>query len=310
MHRHTAFAALALSLTAIPAQARDACVAGTHGGLPAEDAETVVAIVCEELQAAGASVAPPGTAPPDGPRWEVSARRLGDGLILTLSRLGASGRVERSERLQIADLRDTPVAARRLATAIHTGRPVAETARVDNLVESETRAYEKVHGELFWGVGILGGYIPQSDTGVAYGFTLTAFYEAPRWSVGSDLRFLFAEGDGRRIEDDYDDYYDSTSAFAFAWAVGGRWFLTDTDVSPFLGGGLSLHGLDVDGTSFNGNGFGLGAYASAGLELLRLHGSRLTVDARVDLPFYLADDYTGADGRYVTPVSLGVTYAW
>ncbi|MCA9537700.1 MAG: outer membrane beta-barrel protein [Myxococcales bacterium] len=315
MARHPLLTAALSTLLPLAAHAADdTCLIGEHTGIDPGDARTVTGLVCEELAARGVPVGAPQEAPGDGRVWHVRLNKLGDGALLSLSEESPPGKVVYAQRLQIGDLKESPVAARRLAKAVSRHQPVHETAQVSNMVQEETRAYAKMHGEVLWDAGVVGGFVGGTDTGLAYGFTLGVGYEAASWAIGSDMRFLFATGDAQRAEDGWGDSHEEKSASAFMWGVGARYFFSEGSVSPFVGGGLAFTALSVDTIEAQGDKTGLGAYAAVGVEIFRLHESRLAIDARLDVPFFdvpvvsWSDD--SVESSHHLPVSLAVTYAW
>ena len=308
----------ACTVTALPTMARaasDTCLVGDHTGIADGDALTSARLVCDAVRALGRTVGPPTTEPPPGPAFRVQLQPLGRSLILTLAEEAPGGAVVTQRVLRLTDIEEVAVAAPRIAEAVVRRVPLEDTARVDNLVREETRDYEKKPGEFFWGAGVVtGAMLADRVDGALVGLDLRAFYETPRWSVGVDFRFAGYNS----------DQSDSTDAMQVALSVGGRYFFADGDFAPFAGGGLSMLSLQAPalagpGTS-DGNGAGL--YAEAGVEVLRLRESRLSVDVRLDAPLYQLrkdeysyDGYGSGEQRsdaagYAVPLTVGVVYAW
>lgn len=291
------------------------CVAGARTGVPEADAETARALVCAALARQGLAIEPAAAgdaAAGTAERYRVDLRPLGDAVILTVAQERPVGTEVDARTLSLASIEEVPVAAERIARALKAGEPVAETATVDSLVGEETRQYQKKHGEFFWSLGIAGGYALNADSGIVPGLAFGGFYETSRVAIGVDLRFVAGKDDGA-----------GTAAMSFG--VGARWFLTDTDFSPFVGGGLSFLTISTDGTDDGGDyeelsKTGLGAKVELGVEALRLHESRLIAALQVDVPFFELerDDYgwdpdpptTEPESTYVVPVVVSMAYAW
>ncbi len=106
-------------------------------------------------------------------------------------------------------------------------------------------------------------------------------------------------------------------------AVGGRYFLRSTAISPWIGGGASLLFATRSG-ALRQDGSGVGVFGAVGLELLRFNRHRMAIEFRLNLPFsklsdtepddFLSDLLDQGSGRsprpdrYVTPFSLSISY--
>ena len=104
-----------------------------------------------------------------------------------------------------------------------------------------------------------------------------------------------------------DDTSDVLSGF-FIFSLGGRYYTTNQDVSPYVGGGLTRSFLDLSlpDVGFSGNGAGLGAYVDAGVEMLRTHHAHRAIGARLDAPFFSLNNTSHVSGSetYLTPAGL------
>jgi hypothetical protein len=134
-------------------------------------------------------------------------------------------------------------------------------------------------------------------------------YEANRLEMGVGLR-----GGGSASSNN------GPSMGYFMVDVGGRYYFSDADISPYAGGGLQWMylSLTVPGENFSGNNGGLGAFADGGVEIMRTHHAHLALGARVDFPFFSLQNsngsgYTGfamsgpistTTNTYYAPVSL------
>jgi len=121
--------------------------------------------------------------------------------------------------------------------------------------------------------------------------------------VGGGLRFGGAGGNPGNPPE--------SNGFAI-FSLGGRYFTSDADTSPYLGGGLtwSYLSLWLPGEGFSGNGSGLGGYIDAGVQILRTHKTHLAFGARLDLPcFNLTNSNSYLGAGTPAPAPTNVYYA-
>jgi hypothetical protein len=301
-------AAAGVTLAAAQAQAQEpelvaapaafTCSLGDHAGVESADAETVRSLFAQEL---AARRAPPGA-------YEVRIGKLGSKLLLTLSDRRADGTIDERHTL-IGGVEEASVAAPRLVDALANGKPVEETQTVSNVLTQEARSPVTKQGK----PGFIGDVIAVTPvgikTGVAAGADLGVTYEMERFA-------LF--GIGRIAGGSSGSQYGFTY---FNLGVGARYFLTDGDVAPYVGGGAGFSGYsaDADGTyntynsagptsatgrtQFGATGFNL--HAEVGVEAFRTHHACLLAGLRLDTPLFELADGSG-EKRYAMPVSLTV----
>jgi hypothetical protein len=257
-----------------PADTRPACRLGEHDGIDDASAGTATQLVCDAIQHAG---------PASGEHYRVSLGTLGQIVVLTVTREGATpGSVVDSRQLRLQHIEEIPVAAPRLGEAIVRGLPVEETQKVDNLVGEETRVPRSKGGHVKFAMGLM-GITPPLDKGVtpSPGIILDLHYETAngRLELGSDVRFGGGSNDNGRLA--------AVDGF-FEFSMGGRYYTSDTDFSPYVGGGFawSYFNLTLPDGAFSNDHSGLGAYLGAGFEVLRTHSTHLSLGGRLDLPFY------------------------
>ena len=256
------------------------CRLDAHEGIDDPDARTAALLVCSEI----ARLNPPADA-----HYHVTLGKLGTIIILSVTREGETPEVTADVReLRLRGIEEASVAAPRLAESIVHGTPIVETEKVDNLVGQETRPTAKRGGgSVHFSLGIV-GEIPPLDQGVAPapGLDLHVHYENKAWELGGGMRF----GSGQATS--------SAPAVGFYMAeLGGRYFMNETDVTPFFGAGVGWEYLNlrIPSTGFEGNNAGLGAYAEIGVEFLRTYHTHLSVGVRLDLPFFsINGDWTDA----------------
>lgn len=282
-----------------PSSSAVACVLRSSEGVPAQDARTAAALVCEALLAAGAQV---DTEPvPDrGERaaYEVGVRALGRLIFLQVSFRSAGGAQQRSESVQVNAIEEVPVAARRLAEAMLLRKRVSTTAEIDNLVGEDGRRFVKRRGETLLALGVLGFVAPGVETGGGFGAFGRIHFETASFGAIIEARLA---GSGARNGDNV----------LGGLAVGGRWFWFPTNLTPFLGAGAGIAWLsseDDRGAKVYGSGFV--TFAELGLEFMRFYSSRIDVFLRLDVPtFELKGDERRKD-VYWLPVSFMASYSF
>jgi len=248
------------------------CRLAEHAGFEEADARTAGQLVCLAIGRAGASQAV---------RYRVSLGKLGNTIILVVAQEGPSiGSTVDSREMRLQGIEEVEIAAPRIAESIVHGTPLAETQKVDNLVGGETRQPKTAPGKVHFALGLI-GMMPPLDQGAAPapGFNLDLHYETGSGRL--ELGGSFRAGGGAASN--------TAPSMSFAiFSLGGRYYTSDTDFSPYVGGGLSWGylNLKVDGQTESGDNSGLGAYVDAGIEVMRTHHTHLAFGARLDLPFY------------------------
>jgi hypothetical protein len=277
------------------------CRLGDHEGFEEADARTTAQLVCAEIGRAGAQ---PGT------HYRVALGKLGSVTILSVAREGDTpGSTADSREMRLQNIEEVVVAAPRIAESIVKGTPLAETEKVDNLVGQETRQPKSKPGKTHFALGLV-GLLPPLDQGFtpAPGINFDVHYETgtQQFELGGSIRFGGGSG----------GHQTAVSNGFFIFSVGGRWYTSDTDFSPYLGGGLTWSFMSVwaPDINVNANNNGLGAFADAGFEVLRTHHAHLAFGARLDLPFYSLNNEqfysyaTGGTTNPPTPTSAPSTF--
>jgi hypothetical protein len=277
------------SATAPPQPPDPACRLVANQGVAASDAETATRLVCSEIIQAGA---------PSGVRYRVAFGTLGSLIIVSVDREGEGpGTVADSRSMTLHGIEEIRIAAPRLAESIVHGGPIAETQTVDNVVDEEARVPQSRPGKLEFGLGLAGAFTPfASGLGVAPAVILDLHYGMSQLEIGGSFRFGAPSGGSA-------DNSQPTGNLVSA-SIGGRYFTTNKEISPYVGGGLaySYYSLSLP-SGFDGNNSGLGAYVDAGVEILRTHRGHLALGVRVDLPFFALNDQAGSSGPGLTASS-------
>ncbi|RME44004.1 MAG: hypothetical protein D6795_18575 [Deltaproteobacteria bacterium] len=279
-----------------------ACLIGEHPGISDSDARTTARILCDELRARKVAVGQPVTAADSATiAYRSTLERLGTSLILTFAYESPVGRTVKSERIQLRGIEEVPTVAPRLAEALVTGKSLAKTEEVGELVGEETDTFKQKSGHALKGMGL--GVITVPGTGVVGAPAIDAhwFYETPDFGLGTNFRFGGIPGDNALLY--------------LNWSLGGRYFFTRRNITPFVGGGMFGHLLTVKSADLRSNDdkfsdttAGIGAYLAGGIEFLRLYEAHLTLEVRVDLPFGKLEDE--GESHYAVPISLflGVSF--
>jgi len=262
------------------------CVVGEHAGVDRDDARTTADVLCHGLAAHGAR---PGV-------YDIRIGKLGGKLLLVLAER-ASGD---DRRLFIQGVEEIPVASERIVTALVDHKSLEQTESVDNVVSSESRT-------------------PKQKTvqpGVILGLTGQSAVGGPTTASGGleiDMQFrlhnlaLLGEGRAGGIGSS-----DNKLGYA-SLGVGVRYFLSDADVAPFIGGGLMFAYFQANeggAPAFDGSGFG--AYGELGLAFMRSSHVGGVVNLRADIPMFSltqsGSDSYNASGEYVSTSSTSSMY--
>lgn len=151
---------------------------------------------------------------------------------------------------------------------------------------------------MHFSLGIV-GELPPLDQGFgpAPGLSLRVHYEAKSWELGGDIRF----GDGQATST-------APRVGFFMAELGGRYFFNETDVTPYIGGGIGWEylNLQIPSIGFAGDNEGLGVFGEVGVEFLRTYHTHLSVGARLDLPFFSIND-NGFESCPLAPNTFSTT---
>lgn len=285
------------------------CLIGDHPGILDSDAETAAMLVCDELRKQGISVGEPVyEARAQANVYRVVIRRLGEKIFVRLSQENPVGTVIVERQTTLANIEEMIPAAPRLVDALIHNKPIADTVDMESVVEHEARELRKISGESLWNVGIFGISLPGAGITAKPALGFGWSFENPTYAAATEFRF--------RIQDEADRFEAEGDLFSFfSWSIGGSYFLNKQNISPYVGGGLALVGVEfetttrvkkqkewfgsaeryrelwgeewewVDEHSSEGEN-GLGAYVAVGIQALRLTQSRLKFELRVDRTFF------------------------
>jgi hypothetical protein len=264
------------TLAAPPSGATIACVVGDHPHEYPDSARTAARLVCDALRQRGADVsADVGDGTGASAAYVVNIEQLGSIFYLGASYQEPLGVSKRSRRMSIYGLEEAEVAAPRLAEALLDEKSTEANVTYDSVVGSEQRVNAKKSGEFVVGLGLAAVSTPAAQTYMGPAFQLFGFYETRSWGIGVQGHV----GDAA-IQPHQTSFYSSFS-------VGARYYLSDEDLTPLLGGGLALsHMSESKNGDIGVSGGGTSAYLEAGIEAFRLHKTHFIATLRADLPFY------------------------
>ena len=263
-----------------PAPSGPPCRLAEHSGVDDTDAGTVAQLVCSALSRAGAQ--------PDA-RYRVGIGKLGSVYILSVALEGDTfGSTADTREMRLGLIEEVPAAAPRIATAIVHGTVIEDieapspTAAPAVPKAAAPSSAAKVH----FALGMIGTFPPLDRSGTpAAGADLELHADWSTAEIVTDVRF---GGDSS----------DRSVGITFVeFSMGGRFFTSQADLSPFIGGGFAWSYLamtDHVHNDFDGSHTGLGSYGEIGLEIGRTHHTHLAFGARLDLPFYSMLNDTGA----------------
>lgn len=225
---------------------------------------------------------------------EVRAVRLDQRITLHATLNNAHGSPLYQVKTTAMSLDDMEPVAERMASALHRRTPIENTRDLDNVTAKEARAPNRLFAEKVFGI----------RTGMALPFGK---------HVDADPA-LFAQFDGRLEGRSYFLEFagglmlpsqfggDDEGIGGLVGLIGGAYYLSHTEVAPYLGMGLSpriMFGA-YSGAALTANG-------RLGLMFMRMSSSRIYIEAGVDQhllplsPDLFDDRYDPITDRYVDP---------
>lgn len=222
---------------------------------------------------------------------------------ISATRYTAAGAAVHSARITASSLDDMVPAADRLAKALHDRTDVKEAMTLDNITEKEMRVPNRVKTETLAGIKTAFTYAVAKDIKLAPMLTLTydGRHESTNYFVEWGVGFTMPSTN-------QDDRYEYGGLHA---EFGLSYYLTHTNTSPYVGGGVLPRILS--------GGVSLAPYLQGGVMFMRSSSTRVYTDLRVAqnvMPLDFTLDYEiGADApedieRYPTEFtfSLGVGF--
>lgn len=281
------------------------CSLGDHAGVDDADAATVRDFFAHELANRHAGA---GT-------YEVRLGKLGGRILLVLEEKHPDRTVD-ERRTLISGVEEVPVAAPRLIDALISSKPLEETQNASNVLTAESRTPTMKQGRMGFAGGIIGATPLTMQSGFAAGGELGIIYEAEHFALTGHGRLASGSSGGQ-------------SQFTyFNLGVGARYFVTDGDFAPYLGGGagFSVYAMSPTSSSYSSGSYdasgnytyaatppsysanGMNLYGEVGIEAFRTHRAAMFAAARLDAPLFMVSSTDGntTTNKYAMPVSLTV----
>lgn len=276
---------------------------GEHTGIEETDAESAAMLIATEFRKLGVSVDDPvDRTKTSDTVYRITFNRLGLKILVKLSHEMPLGTVLNEKQLWIDNIEEVIKAAPRLVDALVNDKEIDQAIDMETVTSHEAAELNKKPGESLWNVGIFGAFIPGTEAVANPGYEFGWSYETPKYGVGTEFRLSASE---------YEYMFAS-------WSIGGRYFFNAKNISPYVGGGLSIFGGSYEDTDHydydpffddyyyddeSGQDSGLGAYFVGGISMLRLTKSRLKLEVRVDRPFF------SLPGDDMMPITFGIFFS-
>lgn len=281
---------------------------GEHTSIEEIDAQSAAMLIATEFRKLGVPVDEPvDRTRTSGTVYRVTFNRLGQKILVKLSHEMPLGTVLDEKQLWIDNIEEVIKAAPRLVDALVNDKEIEQAIDMETVTTHEAAELNKKPGESLWNMGIFGAFVPGTDATANPGYEFGWSYETPKYGVGTEFRLSASE---------YEYMFAS-------WSIGGRYFFNAKNISPYVGGGLSIFGGSYeesyedsyyydDYDYFNGYYYdddesgensGLGAYFVGGISMLRLTKSRLKFEIRIDRPFF------SLPGDDMMPITFGIFFS-
>lgn len=242
-------------------------------GLSEADSQAVEDVVCQVARERA----------PDAKHY-VRLSAIGGRYVLTV--LQERNGVVSEKQAVLSGIDEVVVASPRLLEALNEQKRLEDTQTVTNITAQEARVAKKKASEIHGGLGVIG---VGAFTGEAQGgaqFAITA--GSPTLSFVADLRIagdvasdtakMFSLGIIELSEE-------RTMGYASA-SSGARHHFTESDFSPFVGGGIAFASLSTVENGIAQKNSGMAGYAEVGLEMLRTSTMGGAIGIRFDAPAF------------------------
>ncbi|MDP3152002.1 MAG: hypothetical protein Q8N23_04995 [Archangium sp.] len=231
---------------------------------------------------------------------ELSSQRGPGRLLISATRRGLDGKEIHSAEFTAGSIDDAPAVCERIALSLTQKLTAKETLNRHNVTAAEARLSGKPHrigSERVIGVktGFLGAFSADTTVNPLGSIAFNARLEQERFFIEFGVGALIPAVVNAS----------STSYGGITAEVGASYYLTDGDVSPYLGAGVQPRIV------FGGSVFNLAPYAQAGLMLARQSSTRIYFDLRVAqnvLP--VSNGFSMASGVYPTELTGAVGIGW
>lgn len=231
---------------------------------------------------------------------DLSSQRGPGRLLISAVRRGVDGKEIFSAEFTAGSLDDAPEVCERIALSLTKKLAAKETINRHNVTAAEARLSAKPNrlgSERVIGVktSFLGAFSAGATVNPLGSIAFNARLEQER--------FFIEFGAGALIPAVVSS--SSTSYGGITAEVGASYYLTDGDVSPYIGAGVQPRIV------FGGSVFNLAPYAQVGLMLARQSSTRIYFDARVSqnvLP--VSTGFLMSNGVYPTELTAAIGIGW
>lgn len=241
---------------------------------------------------------------------DVQAVRLQERITVHATLLNVHGSQLYEVKTTAMSLDDMELVAERIARSLHLRTPLEHTRDLDNITGKEARRPNRMFAEKVFGIRI--GMTLPFGKDVDAGAALSAQFDGRLEARSYFLEFA----GGFMLPSKFDG--DEEGIGGLIGLIGASWYLSHTDVAPYIGAGISPRIM------FGAySGAALAANGKLGLMFMRMSSSRIYAEIGVDqhllpLSLDLYDDYDPSTGAYVsndddvwpTELSFAIGIGW
>jgi outer membrane protein W len=244
-----------------------------------------------------------------------SITRLGNKIIVDVQRIDVYKKaVDFSDRFSTDSVDDLDVVMRRLAKAVATGNKVERETNKFALTDEETE--ESRHRKSYitsgasFGFGFPIGDSSYSNADILKFLAWNMRYEAGNYVVDNSLGICWGSA---KYTNQTTGETDHKGIFIIPWDIGLRYvFSPQSDISPYLGGGLGLHFIfsaKVDDRVVARGDQAMALHFSGGLYAFQSYDFRLSIDAKYTIVF--SDAFYGSKSNsQQIGIYIGVARKW
>jgi hypothetical protein len=212
--------------------------------------------------------------------------RLGRRAIVQVTKTSIGAKLPSfADRMTAASPSDLETVMQRLARGVATGKKAVKNEDIHTVTEREQHALKRRVANQYFGLTLGGRNSFGQSTGFMPGFGFSWLWDNRNVLLGSEVRFA---GVG-------------TESFAWDIALAGYYPFTQDDTTPYVGGGLSLGGLQTQVTETSGvndefeyrnnqEEAGMNFFVAAGLLIGRTSTVSIRPEIAYDIGTYTLDD--------------------
>jgi hypothetical protein len=228
----------------------------------------------------------------------VSAVRLSTKISLQAERYSADGNLIHRVKMSILGLDDMEEAGERIAKALFEKKTLKETRQLHTITSREGRVPNRLFIEKINGIKI--SYIQPVAANETFSPLMRLQYDLRLESENAFFEF----GVGLALPSGIDDGDDDLVGLMLE--IGGAWYPIQTNISPYIGGGISPRIMGGDGA----NGIGLAPYVSLGTMFMRESSTRIYGEIRAYQNVLPYQDGFDSDKYYPTEFTFEMGIGW